>query len=353
MAKFNKVLAIETSCDDTSVALVRSDGWVEALESANQDDLHRPFGGVVPEIAGRNHTRVLLPVIDRVVGKSADGWAGIDGLVVTHRPGLVGSLLVGVVTAKSLSIAYDLPFVGVNHLEGHLQAPFLRDEKYQPQYDWGDKPYVGLAVSGGHTTLFLIKKLGEYEVLGTTIDDAAGEAYDKFAKMTGLGFPGGVRVDKCAQAGDSGAYEFPKALWQKGNMNFSFSGLKTAVQNQVQSMPEVERKERINDLAASFQKVVVDVLLEKLKRAVEKAGVKRAIITGGVSANSALRERSELWGQESGVEIMAPPLRYCTDNAAMIGYVGIQRLNNGERSEHTLGVYPQSGIIPIKRYAKG
>ena len=357
-------LAIETSCDDTSVAVVRRDGRVLSMASASQDSVHGPFGGVVPEIASRNHTLHLMPLVDRALAASGLGWAGIDGLAVTNAPGLLGSLLVGVVAAKALAMALEKPFIGVNHLEGHLLAPFLRDDAYSPPTDFG-YPFIALAVSGGHTSLYRVEGLGDYDVIGRTVDDAAGEAFDKFAKMAGLGFPGGPLVDACAVHGDSARFAFPRAMLREPHFNFSFSGLKAAAGREFATLSAVDRErlEReaehvveglgpsrglapglLADLCASFQAAVVDVLLERLVRAVRTEGLARAVLTGGVSANSGLRARAAAWATGAGVELIVPPLRYCTDNAAMIGYAGILRLNRGERSAQDLGPSPRAPL---------
>jgi len=335
---FRHVLAIETSCDDTSVAIVRYDGFVVFCESANQHEVHRPFGGIVPEIAGRNHTENLIPLIQRALAASEFSWENIDGLVVTNRPGLVGSLLVGVVTAKSLALAQSKTFIGVNHLEGHILAPFLKDEKHSPPEGF-EFPFVALAVSGGHSSLYRVNSLGSYEIVGRTVDDAAGEAFDKFAKMVGLGWPGGAHVDRLAQKGDPTAFKFPRAM--VGEDNFSFSGLKTAAQRLLAQMPPLEVTKRIEDLCASYQQAIVDVLMTKLEAAAIRLKIDRIVVTGGVSANSKLRHEAQELAKRRGFQLVIPPLRYCTDNAAMIGYAGILRLNRGEHSDDHLGVSPE------------
>ncbi len=340
MTRIERVLSIETSCDDTSVAIVESDGRVLFCESANQDLAHKPFGGIVPEIAGRNHTEHLLPLVEKAMTESKITWDKIDGLVVTSRPGLVGSLLVGVVTIKAMALARQLPFLGVNHLEGHILAPFLKDDKYQPPLGF-DFPFVALAVSGGHSSLYHVSGFGQYEVIGRTIDDAAGEAFDKFAKMVGLGFPGGAHVDRLAKKGNAEAYTFPRALAGDDNFDFSFSGLKSAAQRLVQSMSPEDVTQNIENLCASYQEAIVDVLIKKLEMTLKKTKLKRFIITGGVSANSRLRECAQVLGDRIGAQWVVPPIRYCTDNAAMIGYAGIQRMNRGERSDSSLGVSPE------------
>lgn len=335
------VLAFETSCDDTSVAIVRRDGRVISLVSANQDLAHAPFGGIVPEIACRNHSRAILPLVEECFKKASMDWPAIGGLAVTSRPGLIGSLIVGVVTAKSYAFAKKLPLIGVNHLEGHLLAPFLRDDQFAPPADF-QAPYVGLAISGGHTSLYRIGGLGEYQVLGTTRDDAAGEAFDKFAKMIGLGFPGGARVDREAKAGDPKAFELPRPLIFEDNFDMSFSGLKASAQRLIESLGPEETERRRADLCASFQEAAVEVLIAKLDRVIKKTGLRRAILTGGVSANSRLREAAQVWADRKKIQLVIPPMRYCTDNAAMIGYAGILRLNRGERSSLEFGPSPYS-----------
>jgi len=343
MPRIKKVLAVETSCDDTSVAIVDHNGFVYFCESQNQDALHEPFGGIVPEIAGRNHTHHLLPLIDMALKTEPKGWEAIDAFAVTHRPGLVGSLLVGVVTIKSLALALSKPFIGVNHLEGHLLAPFLRDAHYQPLENF-NFPFVALAVSGGHSSLYKVSGLGQYEVLGRTVDDAAGEAFDKFAKMVGLGFPGGALVDKKAKLGRRDAFAFPRAMLHQDNLNFSFSGLKTAALKVVQSMTVNQLQSSLVDLCASYQEAIVDALIKKLEMALDQTKLDHFVITGGVSANSRLRERAEELAKKRGFALIVPPLRYCTDNAAMIAYAGIQRLNRGEESEDHMGVSPEVTI---------
>lgn len=314
---------------------------MHSVVSASQDLEHEMYGGIVPEIAARNHSIALIPLIEEALKKANMSWADMQGIAVTNRPGLIGALIVGLVTAKSLAQAKNLPFLGVNHLEGHLLAPFLKDDKYAPPEDF-DYPYVGLAISGGHTSLYQIKGLGDYKILGATKDDAAGECFDKFAKMAGLGFPGGVRIDQMAKAGNPEAFEFPRSMIHDDTFDMSFSGLKSAGQRMLEQLGPELVQEQMPDLCASFQEAIVDVLLAKLDRAAKVYRAKRVILTGGVSANSRLRARAQEWADKKGLSLVIPPVRYCTDNAAMIGYAGVLRMARGEVSPMDLGPSPQA-----------
>lgn len=334
------VLGIETSCDDTSCAVVDENGFVKAMLSANQDSVHRPFGGIVPEIASRNHTMTLLPLVDQVLKKANLTIEDIDGVAATNRPGLLGSLLVGMVAAKTLSLSLNKPWIGVHHIEGHLMAPFLNDETYKAPTEW-KYPFLSLVVSGGHTSLFKVLEFGKYELLGATIDDAAGEAFDKFAKMAGLGYPGGVQVDKLSQTGKRDAYKFPRALITEDNFDFSFSGLKTSAQRILSDMKEDEMKSNIESLCASYQEAIVEVLFEKTMKAARKHKIKHVTVTGGVSANSRLREKFQ---SEKSISVAIPPLRFCTDNAAMIGLTGLKYLEQGKFSDLNTGVFARASI---------
>ena len=337
------VLSIETSCDDTSVAILNEDRHVLCCLVASQDLVHQPFGGVVPEIASRNHTAHILPLIEQAFLRTDVSWKNIIGIGVTNRPGLVGSLIVGLVTAKTLAMAKNVPFLGIHHIEGHIMAPFLKDESYVGP-DFYKENFVALVVSGGHTQLYDVHGFGHYHVLGQTIDDAAGEAFDKFAKMMGLPYPGGVEVDRRAQLGDPEAFVFPKPLIREDNFNFSFSGLKSAAQRLLAKMSEEEKKEKQNDLCASYQATIVEVLGLKLEKALLKTGVKNFLVSGGVSANSGLRERAQYLAEKHNLQLALPPLRYCTDNAAMIGLVGLLRLQSGESSSQDLAPQPRAHL---------
>lgn len=329
------ILGIESSCDDTSVALLEPNGFVRALSSLSQDTRHAPFGGIVPEVASRQHTEALLPLVDSVFQKCGASWREVTGIAVTSRPGLIGSLLVGVVTAKTLSLALDLPLIGVNHIEGHLLAPFLRDDQYQPNEGF-DFPYLALAVSGGHTHLFRVEDVGSYFLIGHTVDDAAGEAFDKFAKRVGLGFPGGHKVDEWARSGNPRAYEFPRARLEGKPLNFSFSGLKSSMMRILEDWSDDRVEASRADLCASYQEAIVDVLVDRMQLASQMTGLKNWAVTGGVSANSRLRERVLERAQSQGTRLALPPLRYCTDNAAMIALAGAWRLKRGESADQSL-----------------
>lgn len=315
-------LTIESSCDETSAAVIRDGRHVLSNAVASQIPIHRRYGGVVPELASRNHIRDVHTVIDEALETAGVELADIEGYGVTAGPGLVGSLLVGIETAKTLAWAHGRPCVGLNHLEGHLTAVLLDLEDVPPI----EFPYLGVIVSGGHTDVYVVEAPGEYVLLGRTRDDAAGEAFDKVAKMLGLPYPGGVEIDRLAATGDRGKYDFPRPMWTKKNFDFSFSGLKTAVLYELEAsgMPEGQA---LADLCASFQGAIVDVLLYKSLAAAKKYDTRQIVFSGGVACNSALRAAARAAANDAGrVAVFAPP-RLCTDNAAMLGPIAELYLN--------------------------
>lgn len=308
----------------------------------SQNDIHRPFGGVVPELASRAHLQTLIPTIEAAFSDAGLRASEIEGISVTFGPGLIGALLVGVNMAKAMSFALDIPLLGVNHLEGHLFAIRLDHPEAEP-------PLVSLLVSGGHTLLVLIEQWGRYNVLGQTIDDAAGEAFDKVAKMLDLGYPGGPAIDLIAQNGDPGFHQFPRSWLEADRFDFSFSGLKTSVLNYIGSKHSDFVKSHVADIAASFQSAVADVLVGKTFKAANKFGLKRVALTGGVARNSHLRKRCMETAEESGFEIYLPQPEYCTDNAAMIGKAGLFHLSNGRRSDYSLEAIPNLKLDTVSR----
>lgn len=320
-----RVLGIETSCDETAVAVVEDGRTLLANVVASQEEVHRRFGGVVPELASRAHLEALNPVIADALERAGVSFRDLDGVAVTVGPGLVGALLVGVAAAKAIVLATGAAFIGVNHLEGHIYANFL-------EHGPPDPPYVCLVVSGGHTMLVSMPEEHRYEVLGQTLDDAAGEAFDKIARFIGLGFPGGPALDRLAREGDPDAIRFPRAMADSGDLDFSLSGLKTAVLRHVRAEREAGRSIDLADLAASFQEAIVDVQVTKTIDAARRRGVRAVLLGGGVVANSRLRERMATAAAEANVEVRYPSLPLCTDNAAMIACAGASRLARGERT---------------------
>lgn len=325
-------LGIETSCDETAASVVR-DGRIALSDVVStQIDIHRRWGGVIPELASRNHVLQVMPVIDEALSRAKKSLTELDVIAVTSGPGLQGALLVGLQVAKSLSMATGVPLVGVNHLEGHLLAIRLAADAPEP-------PFLGLVVSGGHTTLYEVPAFGTYRRLGTTRDDAAGEAYDKVARLLGLPYPGGQPIDALAQTGDPKAIAFPRALKQHDVLDWSFSGLKTAVLNHVQTHG-VPTGQALADLCASFQEAVADALTKKMILGARKAGATQLVVCGGVAANSRLRALAEERAVEAGMKLYLPPKRLCTDNGAMIAVAGAEAFRRGVRADLSLNSDP-------------
>lgn len=311
------VLGLESSCDETSVALVENGQKVLANVVASQVKAHRPYGGVVPELASRHHLNNIEPVLQTALDEAKCDLIDVDLIAVTQGPGLAGSLLIGISFARALAYVLQKKIVGVHHVEAHLASPFLEN----PQMQF---PFVSLVVSGGHTALFEVRAVGKYRLLGQTIDDAVGEAYDKVAKLMQLGYPGGPILDRLAKQGNPSAIAFPRGMLHSKNLNFSFSGLKTAVLYHVRGYDHL-KKVPAADVAASFQEAVVDVLAAKMKKAAEQCGVKTISIAGGVACNSRLRERLKELAEEEGWQFFYPSPILCTDNAAMIAALGYHK----------------------------
>ncbi|MDR5892271.1 tRNA (adenosine(37)-N6)-threonylcarbamoyltransferase complex transferase subunit TsaD [Halomonas mongoliensis] len=323
-----RVLGIETSCDETGVALFDTERGLVADALYSQVAMHAEYGGVVPELASRDHTRRLLPLIQQVLDEAELSRSELDAIAYTAGPGLVGALMVGAATAHGMARALGIPVLGVHHMEGHLLAPMLEDER--PEF-----PFVALLVSGGHTQLVEVRGLGRYTLLGESVDDAAGEAFDKAAKMLGLDYPGGPQVARLAEQGDPGRFRFPRPMTDRSGLDFSFSGLKThtlTAIRQLEASGGLDDQARA-DVARAFEEAVVDTLVIKCRRALDQTGLKRLVMAGGVSANARLRERLEHECEKRRARSYYPRGRFCTDNGAMIAYVGAQRLLAGERDE--------------------
>jgi len=330
-----KVLAIETSCDDTGAAVVLDGRNILSNIVSSQVSIHQKYGGVVPELASRKHIESIVPIVTEALEKAKVTLKEIDGIAVTQGPGLVGSLLVGLSFAKSIAFATGLPFIGVNHIEAHLSAIFL--EEKPPRF-----PFIGLVVSGGHTSLFRMDGFGKYKRLGQTRDDAAGEAFDKVAKLLGMGYPGGPIIDELSKTGNQKAIRFPRPVLSKNSFDFSFSGLKTAVVNYVKAHPEPTEgypNNLIRDIVSSFQEAVVDVLVKKTVQAAQHQGLKRIVLSGGVAANQRLRQRIKEESFDRKLKVYLPCPSFCTDNAAMVGVVGYEYLKRGVRSPYSLNAF--------------
>lgn len=337
-----RILGIETSCDETGVAVYDSEKGLMAHELYSQVRLHADFGGVVPELASRDHVRKLVPLIKRVMEGSGSSREDINGIAYTSGPGLIGALMVGSAVATGLARAWGVPALGVHHMEGHLLASMLEDPAPQ-------MPFVALLVSGGHSMLVEVKGVGQYRTLGETLDDAAGEAFDKTAKLLGLPYPGGPALAKLAESGRPGVFNFPRPMLNKPGLEFSFSGLKTAVVIATRDL-EMTPQTRA-DVARGFQDAVVDTLVGKTVKALEQTGLKRVVVAGGVGANRALREQLKMKVNAIGGQVYYPRLEFCTDNGAMIAFAGHLRLAAGEVDDSPMQArarWPLTGLPPLR-----
>jgi N6-L-threonylcarbamoyladenine synthase len=330
-----KVLGIETSCDETSAAIVDDHSILSNIIATQA--IHSEYGGVVPEFASRAHIRQLAPIIQMALEEAKCDYSDIDGIAVTYGPGLAGSLLVGLGVAKGLATSVNKPFIGINHIEGHILATAADN----PEMHY---PFIALVVSGGHSILVLAEKPLSFKIIGQTIDDAAGEAFDKVAKVLDLGYPGGPLVEKAAKTGDERSIDFPRALMEKDNLNFSFSGLKTSVLYYVQAQRRKGLDVSVVDVAASFQRAVIDVLIKKAFRALTQYNIKNLILAGGVARNSALRQSFEKQCEQEKIDLRIPAPLLCTDNAGMIARAGHMRLSRGESSNFNLDVFPNLSL---------
>ncbi|MFC1494412.1 tRNA (adenosine(37)-N6)-threonylcarbamoyltransferase complex transferase subunit TsaD [Thermodesulfobacteriota bacterium] len=339
------ILGIDTSCDDTSAAVLKDGDTVLSNVINSQIKLHNPYGGVVPELASREHVRNIVPVVDEALSRADVRFGEIDGVAVTTGPGLVGSLLVGLYFAKALSYTNNIPLISVNHLEGHILSILLEDSV--PAF-----PFTALTVSGGHTSIYYVKNPGDYQLMGQTLDDAAGEAFDKVAKVLGLGYPGGGIIEKMSRSGRPDSINFPRAYLSDDSYDFSFSGLKTSVSLYIDKWKEMDDeaplKPGIEDIAASFQKAVFDVLVSKLVRAGLETCVSSVVLAGGVACNNTLREKLKEEAEQHGMKVFYPRPGYCTDNGAMIALAGYYRMMNGEHADQSIDVRSRYPIGDLK-----
>lgn len=332
------ILGIETSCDETSAAVIRDGHFVVSNVISSQIRIHRRYGGVVPEVASRQHLEKITFVVAKALQEAGLSLTDLEGVAVTVGPGLIGALLVGVAAAKAYAYAAHLPLLPVHHLEGHLYANFLERPEHRP-------PFICLIVSGGHTSLVLIREYLSYELLGSTRDDAAGEAFDKIARKLGLPYPGGPALEELAREGDPAAIPFPRAWLGENSLDFSFSGLKTAVLNYLERCRKQGGEPFLPDVAASFQQAVIEVLVEKAMTAARLTGIKKLALAGGVAANGALRSLFQVRAEEEGVEFFYPPVAYCTDNAAMVACAGYYHYLAGHRAPLSQEAYASYPLI--------
>ena len=330
-------LAIETSCDETSCAVLKDGREVLSNIISSQIDIHKQFGGVVPEVASRKHIESINNIVQEALDEAGVGFSDIDLVGVTRGPGLVGALLIGVSTAKAIAYGLDKPIVGVNHIEGHVCANYITHKDLKP-------PFTCLIVSGGHTYLVQVNGYTDYELVGRTIDDAAGEAFDKVARSIGLPYPGGPMIDELSKKGNSSAIDFPRVMLKKNSYDFSFSGLKTSVLNYLNNKSQKNEEVVVEDVAASFQQAVLDVLVDKSFRLAKEKGSDKIVIAGGVAANSGLRAMMEKRGNDEGIDIFYPSMTLCTDNAAMIGSAAYFNYQAGKKSDLHFKVVPNLSL---------
>lgn len=341
-----RILGIETSCDETGVAIYDDQQGLLSHQLYSQIKLHADYGGVVPELASRDHVKKTLPLIREALKEAGLTKDDIDGVAYTAGPGLVGALLVGATIGRSLAFAWDVPAVPVHHMEGHLLAPMLEDNP--PPF-----PFIALLVSGGHTMIVEVKNIGDYTILGESIDDAAGEAFDKTAKLMGLDYPGGPLLSRLAEKGTPGRFKFPRPMTDRPGLDMSFSGLKTFAANTISANDDSEQTRA--DIAYAFQEAVCATLVIKCKRALQQTGLKRVVIAGGVSANKQLRIELETLANKIGGDVYYPRTEFCTDNGAMIAYAGMQRLKNGDTAPLSVKAMPRwpiDQLTPVKEEAR-
>lgn len=339
-----RVLGIETSCDETGIAIYDTEQGLLAHQLYSQVKLHADYGGVVPELASRDHVRKTLPLIQAALKQANLASQDIDGVAYTAGPGLVGALLVGACIGRSLALGWQVPAVAVHHMEGHLLAPMLEDNP-------PDFPFIALLVSGGHTQLVRVDGIGRYQLLGESVDDAAGEAFDKTAKLMGLDYPGGPRLAALAEQGRPDCYKFPRPMTDRPGLDFSFSGLKTFAANTIAA--EADDEQTRADIARAFQDAVVDTLVIKCRRALKETGLKRLVVAGGVSANKELRAQLHAFAEKIGGEVFFPRPEFCTDNGAMIAFAGAQRLLAGEQVDERVKTFPRWPLEQLRAPASG